>query len=112
MRAHTAPTLQHAPLHEQALRHARPFTAALPHRQQQRSSRMPPPSASEGEPDLVSRWYGKIFGQKALDDRNPFGMKRLVKCSPCSYAQSSLLRSASCHHTVLVCMQACWLGLA
>jgi hypothetical protein len=38
---------------------------------------MQPPSASEGEPDLVSRWYGRIFGQKALDDRNPFGMKRL-----------------------------------
>jgi hypothetical protein len=34
---------------------------------------------------MVSRWYGKMFGQKALDDRNPFGMKRLVTYSSYSY---------------------------
>lgn len=27
--------------------------------------------------DFVERWYGKIFGKKALEDRNPMGMKRL-----------------------------------
>ena len=32
---------------------------------------------SEGRPDFIERWYGKILGKQALEDRNPFGMKRL-----------------------------------
>ena len=112
MTAYTAPTAELAHVHEGALRHARPFTAVQPRRRQQRSSRMQPPSASEGEPDLVSRWYGKIFGQKALDDRNPFGMKRLVTCWPCSRGQEQNERSCQSYHTLPVRMQVCWLGLA
>lgn len=34
-------------------------------------------SAKGEDLDFVERWYGKIFGKKALDDRNPMGMKRL-----------------------------------
>lgn len=36
-------------------------------------------ASSDDQPDFVERWYGKIFGKKALEDRNPFGMKRLVR---------------------------------
>lgn len=31
----------------------------------------------EDQQDFIERWYGKVFGKKALEDRNPFGMKRL-----------------------------------
>ena len=31
----------------------------------------------EDSPDLVERFVGKLFGKKALDSREPFGMKRL-----------------------------------
>lgn len=31
----------------------------------------------EEDTDLVTRLVGKVFGQQALDDRNPFGLKRM-----------------------------------
>ena len=30
------------------------------------------------QPDLVERIFGGLFGKKALQDRTPFGMKRMV----------------------------------
>lgn len=31
----------------------------------------------EEEQDLVTRWVGKIFGKAAVEDRTPFGLKRM-----------------------------------
>eukprot|EP00877_Chromochloris_zofingiensis_P009355 jgi/Chrzof1/4673/Cz14g22100.t1 len=45
-----------------------------PCRQKQNSVRT---RAQEEETDLVTRWVGKIFGKAALEDRTPFGLKRM-----------------------------------
>jgi hypothetical protein len=36
-----------------------------------------PLRASAEDSDLITGLVGKIFGQSALDDRNPFGIKRM-----------------------------------
>lgn len=79
---HTVPISQYGLLHKRPLHHVRSFMLAQRWQmRQQPSSSMPMRAASDDQPDLVTQWYGKIFGQKALDDRNPFGMKRLVMLS-------------------------------
>ena len=51
-----------------------PFTSRQ--RRQRRTARMRTAAAPNDQPDFIERLYGKIFGKKALEDRNPFGMKR------------------------------------
>lgn len=83
----TVLTPECALLHERPLRHVRPFMSAQRHMRQTPRRPCRVAAASEAQQDFVTRWYGKIFGQKALDDRNPFGMKRLVNVFPKMFVQ-------------------------
>lgn len=53
-----------------------PFASPIP---RTRPIHIPPPTAtpSDGD-DLVTRWVGRLFGQKVLEDPEPGGLKRLT----------------------------------
>lgn len=64
------------------LQHPRPVCPSLStcSTTQRRTSVLARASADkpkEEEQDLVTRWVGKIFGKAAVEDRTPFGLKRM-----------------------------------